>query len=142
MTMARISDPIPSSAFPYGGPEDHPRSYRRNAFGNGAVTERPMPSKAPVAPAERIRPSVSADVARVAEYMCSDTVIQGVFEMLRNEAVAKLTASPLGPDGAVAREVARYELEALSTIEARLESMAAELRLLAKSETRSDSWSD
>lgn len=93
-----------------------------------------MPSKAPVMPQNRIRPSVGEDIARVAEFLCSDTVTQGIFQQLRDEAIAKLTASPVGAKGADAREIARYELEALSTIEERLRGMAAEIRLFAEPE--------
>lgn len=101
---------------------------RRNAF---AVPPgvRPMPEKKTPDVRERLQATVSPDVARVAAYLLTDTVMGDLFDKLRNEAVEKLASSPLGAAGIEAREVARYELEALGTIRSRLEAMAAENRL-------------
>lgn len=101
---------------------------RRNAFGVEPAV-RPLPDKALAPVAERLTPSVPVEVARVAAYLTGETVFGDLFGILKQEAVDKLRASPLGAEGATQREVARYELEALSTIESRLQSMAAEIRL-------------
>ena len=107
--------------------------FRRNAFAVEPAT-RPMPSKRLSPDSQRMKPSVSRGVAEIADHLGQNPVFADLMALLRQEAVARLTGSPLGPDGATVRETARYELEALASIETRILAMGAEIRLYDEAE--------
>lgn len=109
------------------------RGFRRNAFAVPPA-KRNMPDKTRGEDEARIRPSISKDMALLADHLTGNPMFVDLMGILRKEAVDKLTASPLGANGIADREVARYELEALSQLESRLLSMAAEIRLYPEAE--------
>jgi hypothetical protein len=104
------------------------RPTRRSAFPSEAA-ERPMPSKELPPDRSRIRPSVERAVAEMAAHLTQNPLFVELVGIIRQESMDKLMASPLGAEGTAARELARYELEALKTIEARLTSIASEMSL-------------
>lgn len=103
-------------------------AYRRDPFAVEPAS-RPMPVKTLAPEGQRLAPTVSRDMAELAAHLGQDPIFQDLLAILRKEALAKLTTSPLGASGQEARETARYELEALTAIETRIGSMAAEIRL-------------
>ena len=108
-------------------------AYRRNPF-EVEPAVRPMPSKALSPDSQRMKPSVSRDVAELAAHLGDNPVFVDLLALLRKEATTRLTDSPLGAEGATVRETARYELEALASIETRIASMGAEIQLHAERE--------
>jgi hypothetical protein len=100
---------------------------RRNDFHTGKVSE-PPPKMGRQAPA-KLTPTVSRETAEIAAHLHQNPVFVDLFATLRKEVVDRLCNSPVGEKGAVEREAARYELEALSTIESRLGAVAAEIHL-------------
>jgi hypothetical protein len=76
-----------------------------------------------------IKPTVSRETAEIAAHLHQNPVFVDLFALLRKEVVDRLCNSPLGEKGAAEREAARYELEALSSIESRLGAVAAEIHL-------------
>ena len=101
---------------------------RRNAFA-AKPEPRELPRKAAKPAADRLKPSVPREVAEVAAHLSENPVFADLWDLLKREALDRLTNSPLGAAGAEERETARYQLEALSTIGNRLAALGAELSL-------------
>lgn len=76
-----------------------------------------------------IKPSVSRDVAEIAHHLGENPVFVDLMAELRAEAVRRMSDSPVGPSGALEREMGRYELSALEAIENRLRAIGAEFSL-------------
>lgn len=105
-------------------------SNRRNAF-EVPPRVRQMPAKDAAPVTDRVKPSVSRDVAEIASHLHANPVFVDLFGLLRAEAVKTLCNSAVGEAGQQDREIARFELEALNNIEARLGALAAEMSLHA-----------
>jgi hypothetical protein len=103
---------------------------RRDAFKVEPAT-RSMPTKTTLPVAERAKPTVSRDVAEIARHLTGNPVFVDLMVGLRKEATDRLCNSDLGQPGVEEREIARYMLEALRTIENRMMGIAAETALHA-----------
>lgn len=101
---------------------------RRNNFPAAQREDKP-PLKMGRPGPSAIKPTVSRETAEIAAHLHANPVFVDLMAALRKEVVDRLCNSPLGERGAPEREAARYELEALSSIENRLGAVAAEIHL-------------
>jgi hypothetical protein len=101
---------------------------RRTNFPAPATEDRPPLKMGRPAPG-KVAPTVSRETAEIAAHLHANPVFVDLFADLRKAAFDRFRNSKVGPDGEPERTAARYELEALSTIESRLGAVAAEIHL-------------